>query len=256
MSQEDLDRLSVEMDILASVSNPHIIQLKEIFETEEKLYIVTELATGGELFDRIVSKGSYTEKDAAELIRHIVEGLEYLHAKGIIHRDLKPENLLLKSKDSDTDVKIADFGLSKILGANAVTQTACGTPAYVAPEVLKGRKYDAAVDMWSVGVIGYILLSGIPPFYNEHIPLLFESIMKCDFDYPAAYWDKISDDALDFIDSLLVAQPNFRLTAKDALQHPWLKNAPATPLTKVGKSMSIYTSNYKQSVKAHGPSHE
>merc|ERR1712137_956515 len=133
------------MQVLESVKHPNIIELKEVFETDEMLYIVTEVVTGGELFDRIVNKGSYTEKDAASLVRKFLEALE---------------NLLLKSKDNDTDIKLADFGLSKIVGQEVLMQTACGTPGYVAPEILQAKGYGKEVDLWSVGVITYILLCG------------------------------------------------------------------------------------------------
>jgi len=227
--------------------------LKEVFETDEFLYIVTELVTGGELFDRIVSKGSYTEKDAAALVVKFLEALDYIHDKGIVHRDLKPENLLLKSKNSDTDVKLADFGLSKILGSDVMMQTACGTPGYVAPEILQARGYGKEVDLWSVGVITYILICGFPPFYNENIPLLFESIMKAEFEYPNEYWAHVSDDAIEFIDSLLVVDPRKRLSAKQALTHPWLKLAPPTQL-RISKSLSDYSTTYRTRGNTMGPS--
>lgn len=248
----DTERLAIEMEVLRKVNHPNIIKLEDIFETDDFLYIVTEIVTGGELFDRIVSKGSYTERDAANLVKKVIEGLEYIHEMGIVHRDLKPENLLLKSKDNDVDVKIADFGLSKIMGSAAMTQTACGTPGYVAPEVLKGSGYGKEVDMWSVGVITYILLCGFPPFYNENIPLLFESILRCDFDYPADYFDDVTDSALDFIDALLVGSPKKRLSATEALKHPWLKDAPNTPIN-ISRTLSEYTSQYKQQSALMGP---
>jgi len=252
--KQDLHRLAIEMEVLQTVKHPNIIELKEVFETDQILYIITEIVSGGELFDRIVNKGSYTEKDAAELVIKFVQALDYLHDKGIVHRDLKPENLLLKSVDNDTDVKLADFGLSKIMGEKVLMQTACGTPGYVAPEILQARGYGKEVDMWSVGVITYILICGFPPFYNENVPLLFESIMKADFDYPAEYWDDVSDDCVDFIDSLLVVDPKKRLSTKQALEHTWLKgNAPPTPLLKIQKSMSNYTTAYRQQVNSSGP---
>ena len=241
----DTERLAIELEVLQRVNHPNIIHLEEVFETEDMLYIVTEIVTGGELFDRIVSRGSYTESDAANLVRKVIEALAYLHDLGIVHRDLKPENLLLKSQDNDIDVKIADFGLSKIIGAAAMTQTACGTPGYVAPEILKGSGYGKEVDMWSVGVITYILLCGFPPFYNENIPLLFESILKCDFDYPADYFDDITDSALDFIDALLIGSPSKRLTAQQALEHPWLRNAAPTKQLRVSHSLMQYHAKYK-----------
>merc|ERR1712137_1400189 len=219
--EQDLHRLATEMQVLKSVDHPNIIKLKEIFETDEMLYIVTEVVTGGELFDRIVDKGSYSERDAAILVQKLVTAIEYLHSKNIVHRDLKPENLLLKSSEQDTEIKLADFGLSKVLGQEVMMQTACGTPGYVAPEILQSSEsgYGKEVDMWSVGVITYILLCGFPPFYNDNVAQLFESIINADFDYPAEYWDHISDDAIDFIDCLLIADPTKRLTATSALQH-------------------------------------
>jgi len=247
--EQDLHRLATEMQVLKSVDHPNIIKLKDIFETDSMLYIVTEVVTGGELFDRIVDKGSYCERDTAVLIRKLVSALEYLHSKNIVHRDLKPENLLLKSLEEDTEIKLADFGLSKVLGQEVMMQTACGTPGYVAPEILQTSQsgYGKEVDMWSVGVITYILLCGFPPFYNDNVAQLFESIINADFDYPAEYWDHISDDAIDFIDCLLIADPSKRLTANSALEHSWLKgNAPATPLKGVPQGIQKYQAVAKE----------
>jgi len=198
------------------------------------LYIVTEIVSGGELFDRIVSKGSYTEKDAADLVVKFLEAIEYLHEKGIVHRDLKPENLLLKSKDNDSDVKLADFGLSKIVGQEVLMQTACGTPGYVAPEVLRQKGYGKAVDMWSVGVITYILLCGYPPFYDEDQATLFETIIRGKFEFHAEYWKDISSSAKDLIRKMLTVDPKKRLDAKQALKHPWVagEEAPDTSIAE------------------------
>jgi len=154
-----------------------------------------ELVTGGELFDRIVQKGCYYEDDAKKLVKKIVHGVAYLHENGIAHRDLKPENLLLKSKDNDYDVKIADFGLSSFIDSQKMMQTACGTPAYVAPEVLQATGYDKTVDMWSVGVITYILLCGFPPFHAETVKALLQVVLKGEFGYPSPYWDVITPQA-------------------------------------------------------------
>lgn len=255
LKDDDLHRLSMELSVLQQVSHPNIITLKEVFETNHMLYIVTELVTGGELFDRIVVRGTYTEKDAAELVTKVIEAIAYLHARGIVHRDIKPENLLLSTKDEDTQVKIADFGLAKILGDSIMMQTACGTPGYVAPEILRAQGYGKEVDMWSVGVVTYILVCGFPPFYNENIPLLFESILKADFDFPMEDWEHISDDCMDFIDQLLVVDPSQRLTAQQALKHSWLQgNAPPTPLLKAQSSMINYTAQYRQMSQLMGPS--
>jgi len=233
--------LRMEMDILRRVDHPNIIALHEMIEAGNKLYFVMELVTGGELFDRIVEKGSYSEEDAKILVRKIVSAIDYLHKQNIAHRDLKPENLLVKSIEDDTEVKIADFGLSKIIDKDKMMQTACGTPGYVAPEVLNAEGYDKEVDMWSVGVITYILLCGFPPFYSESVPEVFEQIMKAEYDYPEEYWDEISAEAKDFIDHLLVVDVAKRLTAEQSLNHPWLRQSSkkkSTPLGKLQQKMN------------------
>jgi len=244
----------MEMEILQRVDHPNIIKLHEMIEAENKLYFVMELVTGGELFDRIVEKGSYSEEDAKVLVRKIVGAIEYLHKQDIAHRDLKPENLLVKSIEDDTEVKIADFGLSKIIDKDKMMQTACGTPGYVAPEVLNAEGYDREVDMWSVGVITYILLCGFPPFYSESVPEVFEQIMKAEFDYPEEYWDEISGEAKDFINHLLIVDVAKRMTADQALQHPWLrleqsrgKDKKRSALGKFQQKMRNYVAGRKAS---------
>jgi calcium/calmodulin-dependent protein kinase I len=221
-SQKNLKR---EIDILKRVNHEAVIALKDLYNTKERLYLVMELVEGGELFDKIVEKGSYTEAEAAQLVLRIVSAVQYLHSKGIVHRDLKPENLLLKSNQDVTDVCIADFGLSKIVGQSTMMQTACGTPSYVAPEVLNATGYGEEVDVWSIGVITYILLCGFPPFYGKTVPEIFERIMAADYDFPEEYWDEVSEDAKDFIEQLLVVNPQKRLTIDEALKHKWLKAA-------------------------------
>jgi len=161
-----------------------------------------ELVTGGELFDKIVEKGQYTENEASTIVKKMLSAVEYLHTQGIAHRDLKPENLLLKST-SDTEVMISDFGLSKIVSQQSIMDTACGTPYYVAPEVLLSTGYDKEVDLWSVGVITYLLLCGFPPFYGESLPEVFEQIMKADYDFPDPYWTDISSEAKDLIKKII-----------------------------------------------------
>jgi len=225
--------------------------------------------TGGELFDKIVEQGSYTERDAAILVSKMVSAIEYLHSLGIVHRDLKPENLLLKDENSLTEVKIADFGLSKIVGTSSMARmmTACGTPSYVAPEVLLTIGYDKEVDLWSIGVITYILLCGFPPFYNETLHKLFEEIMQAQYDFPEEYWAHISDEAKDFVSKLLVANPMKRMTASQALKHPWLANIVAQEKlrqdkqkklsTKFSTTFKNYVSRRKSEVNmSHGFSYE
>uniref|UniRef100_A0A674EWN8 Calcium/calmodulin dependent protein kinase I n=1 Tax=Salmo trutta TaxID=8032 RepID=A0A674EWN8_SALTR len=183
---------------------------------------VLHKVSGGELFDRIVEKGFYTEKDASKLIQQILDAVKYLHDMGIVHRDLKPENLLYDSMEEDSKIMISDFGLSKIEGSGSVMSTACGTPGYVAPEVLAQKPYSKAVDCWSIGVIAYILLCGYPPFYDENDAKLFEQILKADYEFDSPYWDDISDSAKDFIVHLMEKDPRIRYTCDQALQHPWI----------------------------------
>jgi len=251
---QDMQRLRTEIEILTRVKHPNIINLKEIMEDDDTLYIITELVTGGELFDKIVELGAYTEADAAELVAKMVSAIDYLHSMNIVHRDLKPENLLLKDINNIAEVKLADFGLSKIVSDGVqkqMMQTACGTPGYVAPEVLTADGYDKEVDLWSIGVITYILLCGFPPFYNEHLPILFESIMKAEYDYPEDYWDEISDTAKNFIDRLLVVEPDKRMTTKQALEHPWLSGQASTKKLAVNAKMAGYVEKYREASRAN-----
>jgi calcium/calmodulin-dependent protein kinase I len=225
--KEELAMIQTEIEIMRMIEHPNIISLHEVFEdkTTKKIYLVMELVTGGELFDRIVEKGSYSEKDASELISKVISAVRYLHKKGIIHRDLKPENLLYSSPDEDAEIKLADFGLSKIVGLDdesAVTNTTCGTPGYVAPEVLRMKGYDRSVDMWSIGVILYILLCGFPPFYEENTAKLFQTIMDGKYDFPDPEWTSISESAKDLIQRMLTVDSKKRITADEALEHPWI----------------------------------
>uniref|UniRef100_A0A8C5NAL5 Calcium/calmodulin-dependent protein kinase type 1-like n=1 Tax=Gouania willdenowi TaxID=441366 RepID=A0A8C5NAL5_GOUWI len=211
-----------EIAVLHRIKHPNIVTLEDIFESTSHLYLVMQLVSGGELFDRIVEKGFYTERDASQLIHQILDAVKYLHDMGIVHRDLKPENLLYYSMDEDSKIMISDFGLSKIEGADSVMSTACGTPGYVAPEVLAQKPYSKAVDCWSIGVISYILLCGYPPFYDENDAKLFEQILKAEYEFDSPYWDDISDSAKDFICHLMEKDPLKRYTCELALEHPWI----------------------------------
>uniref|UniRef100_A0AAQ5XJQ1 non-specific serine/threonine protein kinase n=1 Tax=Amphiprion ocellaris TaxID=80972 RepID=A0AAQ5XJQ1_AMPOC len=211
-----------EIAVLHKLKHTNIVSLEDIFESKSHLYLVMQLVSGGELFDRIIEKGFYTEKDASKLIQQILDAVKYLHDMGIVHRDLKPENLLYYSMEEDSKIMISDFGLSKIEGSGSVMSTACGTPGYVAPEVLAQKPYSKAVDCWSIGVIAYILLCGYPPFYDENDAKLFEQILKAEYEFDSPYWDDISDSAKDFIVHLMEKDPNIRYTCEQALQHPWI----------------------------------
>uniref|UniRef100_A0A182JI42 Protein kinase domain-containing protein n=1 Tax=Anopheles atroparvus TaxID=41427 RepID=A0A182JI42_ANOAO len=208
-------------------AHPNIVQLLETFEDKSKVYLIMELVTGGELFDRIVEKGSYTERDASNLIRQVLEAVDYMHEQGVVHRDLKPENLLYYSPAEDSKIMISDFGLSKMEDSGFMA-TACGTPGYVAPEVLAQKPYGKAVDVWSIGVISYILLCGYPPFYDENDANLFAQILKGEFEFDSPYWDEISDSAKDFIRQLMCVNVERRFTCKQALAHPWISGNAAS----------------------------
>ncbi|XP_046765230.1 calcium/calmodulin-dependent protein kinase type 1D isoform X4 [Gallus gallus] len=211
-----------EIAVLRKIKHENIVALEDIYESPNHLYLVMQLVSGGELFDRIVEKGFYTEKDASTLIRQVLDAVYYLHRMGIVHRDLKPENLLYYSQDEESKIMISDFGLSKMEGKGDVMSTACGTPGYVAPEVLAQKPYSKAVDCWSIGVIAYILLCGYPPFYDENDSKLFEQILKAEYEFDSPYWDDISESAKDFIRNLMEKDPNKRYTCEQAARHPWI----------------------------------
>jgi len=224
-----------EVDILKSVEHPYIVRCFDAIDSPDKMYLVMEIMKGGELFDRIVDKGHFTEADAAGVTAKLFSAIKYLHDKNIAHRDLKPENLLMADDTPESEVKITDFGLSKAFDEQTqVMQTPCGTPGYIAPEVLVMKGYDKQCDVWSLGVIVYILLCGFPPFYADNDAQLFEKIKRGEFEFLRPYWDPISDSAKDFIRQMLRVDPKQRITCDQALAHPWLaegtKSLPTTAL--------------------------
>jgi len=233
---KDLQMLSREIKIMKKLQHPNIVQLYDVFETGECLYLVMEVMAGGELFDQIIKRGHYNEDDARRVIEQILVGVEYMHNHGVVHRDLKPENLLCNA-DGET-LKIGDFGMSKDVAMGNL-QTSVGSPNYIAPEVLLGGQYGSECDMWSIGVITYVLLCGFTPFYGENQKKMFEQIVKANFDFPPPEWSDVSAEAMDLIKQLLVANPTNRLTAKQALGHPWIQNkSRATSLQAVKRNLS------------------
>jgi len=182
-----------------------------------------ELMTGGELFDTILEKEVFTEKEAADTVRPIIDAMLYCHNLNIIHRDIKPENLLFSTKDPHTRIiKVSDFGLARFISNETLATTTCGTPGYVAPEILEQRPYGKACDYWSIGVVLYILLCGFPPFYDEDNMVLFEKIKNGKFEFSSPYWDNISLEAKEIIANLLVVDPSRRLDCDKLLKHPWI----------------------------------
>ncbi|KAF2144457.1 uncharacterized protein K452DRAFT_344489 [Aplosporella prunicola CBS 121167] len=196
------------------------------------VYLVTDLALGGELFDRICRKGSYYESDAADLIRATLSAVAYLHDHGIVHRDLKPENLLFRTPEDNADLLIADFGLSRIMDEEQfhVLTTTCGTPGYMAPEIFKKTGHGKPVDIWAIGVITYFLLCGYTPFDRDSNLEEMQAILVADYSFtPLEYWRGVTPTAREFIKRCLTIDPRARMTSHEALSHPWI----ADPSTNV-----------------------
>jgi len=227
ISPEDDLALKQEVDIMRQLNHPNIINCYDFFEEEKNYYVVLEYMDGGELFDRIVKKTVYNEKEARDVVKILVSAIKYCHDRDVVHRDLKPENLLLTSREDDASLKIADFGFAVRVNSNLLS-TQCGTPGYIAPEILENKPYGKAVDMWSIGVITYIILGGYPPFHDDNMRNLFRKIRKGDFEFHPEYWKNVSSDAKDLIKGLLTVNASARLTADQVLQHPWLMTDDAT----------------------------
>jgi calcium/calmodulin-dependent protein kinase I len=222
LSEEDEAALLDEVAILKEMKHTSIIRLYDFFTEPATYYLVMERMRGGELFDRIVAKAYYNEKEARDTCKIVLEAVGYCHKNHVAHRDLKPENLLLLSEDDDSAVKIADFGFAKKVYVHNSLKTQCGTPGYVAPEILEGTPYDERADMWSVGVILYILLGGYPPFIESTQRDLFRKIRKGDYEFHEEYWGTVSTEAKDLISSLLTVNCKDRLTASDAMRNSWI----------------------------------
>merc|ERR1719491_2156580 len=222
LSKEDEVALKDEIDVLKDMEHKHIIRLYDVFEEPQHYFMVTEKMMGGELFDRIVQKSYYNEKEARDTCEIIFSAIHYCHQKKVAHRDLKPENLLLTSENDDSDIKIADFGFAKRVIQPKSLTTQCGTPGYVASEILEGKPYDTKADMWSIGVIVYILLGGYPPFIESNQRTLFRKIRKGQYEFHEEYWGKVSDDAKDLIRNLLTVDPDERYDSTKALENKWI----------------------------------
>ena len=226
LSQSDVDALDLEIRTMRRIRHHNVVALYDIYSFRQTLVMVLELCKGGELFDRIVEKTHYSEREARCAFAQMVEAIGHCHSKGVVHRDLKPENLLYA--DEGDVIKLADFGLASLLNANALMTTACGTPGYVSPEILTASKkhhtgYGAECDLWSLGVILYILLCGYPPFYDENNAVIFKLIKAGDYHFNSPYWDDISREAKDLVSKLLTVDPKLRITADAVFDHPWMR---------------------------------
>ena len=223
-----------EISILSKLTHPSIMQIYEIFEDNINLYIVSEFCKGGELFDIISDKGNFTEKEACLIMQQLLSAVCYSHQNGIVHRDIKPENILLESNSKDFTIKIVDWGSATKIKPKEKLETKNGSPYYIAPEVLKGE-YNEKCDIWSCGVILYILLCGYAPFFGESDEEIFEQVLKCEYDFPAEEWDAVSNEAKNLIKKMIEKDPNKRISALEALQDDWFKINKTTAAAKDNK---------------------
>lgn len=224
-SLADIDqKVRNEVDILRSLKNySTIVTLTDVLETDLHYYLVMEYMGGGDVFDRIVKRGMYPQAEARVLAHNLLSPMRFVHSCFIAHRDLKPQNMLFQDPNNNTDFKVAGFSFAKKVPKPNLLLTRCGTPTYVSPEVLQGKPYDEKVDMWSIGVILYVVLVGYPPFLEESQERQSQKIMTADYQFYDDDWRSISQEAQDLIRRLLVIDPAERLSATQALEHSWIK---------------------------------
>ena len=220
-SEQDEEKLFLEVNILSKLSHPNIMQIYEFYDDNTNFYIVSELCKGGELFDMISEKGCFSEQEAGPIMKQLLSAITYCHQNHIVHRDLKPENILLEDKkDSEINIKLIDWGGARYFSKNKKMTKINGTPYYIAPEVLN-EVYDEKCDIWSAGVIFYILLCGYPPFNGETDKEIMKAVKKGEFDFPPEEWDVVSKDAKNLIKKMLTYDPKKRPSALEVLQDNW-----------------------------------
>ncbi|CAH1451515.1 unnamed protein product [Lactuca virosa] len=223
INKDDIDDVRREVQIMHHLTgHRNIVELHGAYEDRHSVNLIMELCAGGELFDRIIAKGHYSERAAAGLCRQMVTVVHDCHTMGVFHRDLKPENFLFLSTDEDSPLKATDFGLSVFFKPGDVFRDLVGSAYYVAPEVLR-RHYGAEADIWSAGVILYILLSGVPPFWGETEQSIFDAVLRGNLDFVSDPWPSISSSAKDLVKKMLKSDPKERLTAVEVLNHPWMR---------------------------------
>ncbi|XVF52813.1 hypothetical protein PTKIN_Ptkin05aG0048800 [Pterospermum kingtungense] len=221
---DDFCSIKLEIEIMTRLSgHPNVVDLKAVYEDEDFVHLVMELCAGGELFHRLEKYGRFSEFEACVLFKHLMQVVKYCHDNGIVHRDLKPENILLATKSSSSPIKLADFGLATYIKQGQKLHGTVGSPFYIAPEVLAGG-YNQAADVWSAGVILYILLSGMPPFGGKTKSKIFDAVRAAELRYPPDPWDHMSVSARDLITGMLTVNPSKRLTAAQVLAHPWVED--------------------------------
>ncbi|XP_062202674.1 calcium-dependent protein kinase 29-like [Phragmites australis] len=236
-SSVDIEDVRREVAIMRSLpAHANVVRLREAFEDGDAVHLVMEVCEGGELFDRIVSRGHYTERAAAAVVRTIMEVVQHCHKNGVMHRDLKPENFLYANTSETSHLKVIDFGLSVCFKPGERFNEIVGSPYYMAPEVLQ-RNYGQEIDIWSAGVILYILLCGVPPFWAETDEGIARAIIRSNIDFGREPWPKVSENARDLVRKMLDPNPYSRLTAQQVLEHPWIQNASAAPNIPLGEAV-------------------
>ncbi|KAF3433040.1 hypothetical protein FNV43_RR24142 [Rhamnella rubrinervis] len=226
---DDVRSVKLEIEIMTRLSgHPNVVDLKAVYEEEDYVHLVMELCAGGELFHQLEKYGRFSQSDARVLFRHLMQVVLYCHENGVVHRDLKPENILLATKSSSSPIKVADFGLATYIKPGQSLHGLVGSPFYIAPEVLSGG-YNEAADVWSAGVILYILLSGMPPFWGKTKSRIFEAVKVADLRFPSDPWDHVSESAKDLIRKMLCTDPYQRFSAQQVLDHSWMKTTVSCP---------------------------
>ncbi|NWV00004.1 DAPK2 kinase, partial [Upupa epops] len=247
-SRLGLERAQVEREviILRQLQHPNIMRLHDVFASRAEMVLILELMEGGELFDFIAQKEMLSEEEAIEFLGQLLRGVQYLHTQRIAHLDLKPENIMLQEKDvPKPHIKIIDFGLAQRLEDGVTFKSLCGTPQYIAPEVINYESLSSATDMWSIGVITYILLSGLSPFQGETDAETLSNVVAGAYEFEESCFHQTSEMAKDFIRQLLVKEPGHRMTAAECLVHPWIKPLSRQQEAKRSRS-SINMKNFRK----------
>ncbi|KAJ0658206.1 putative protein kinase CAMK-CDPK family [Helianthus annuus] len=229
VTDEDVRSIKLEIEIMTRLSgHPNVVDLKDVYEEEDYVHLVMELCAGGELFHQLEKQGRFSESDARVLFKDLMRVVRFCHDKGVVHRDLKPENILLATKASSSQIKLADFGLATYINPGQSLHGTVGSPFYIAPEVLAGG-YNQAADVWSAGVILYILLSGKPPFWGKTKSRIFDAVRAASLRFQSDPWNGISDSAKELIKGMLCTNPSVRFTAQQVLDHTWTNGTNLVP---------------------------
>lgn len=230
-SDHDEDKLYLEVDILCKLNHPNIMQIYEYYDDDKNFYIVSELCSGGELIEKITKLGAFSEKDAAFVMKQILGALYYIHSNNVVHRDIKPENIVLDDKSDHPVIKLIDWGGARYFSKDKKMTNILGTAYYMAPEVLNGI-YDEKCDIWSCGVVLYILLCGYPPFPGKTNDEVYKAVKIGKYEMPSKDWDRISKDAKDLVSNMLKFNSKDRFSAKDCFDHSWFKKMEKNDIAK------------------------